>query len=94
MSSLLKLHFPKIQEQVDQAATSLAEKYPGFKPMFGSFFNFCINASIPKKKVPHIFCLSHVDAMNMAAMVCTVLVYCIGHSECSIYLSFYVLTMW
>lgn len=45
------------------------------EPLFGLFWNFCINAPLPRDGVYRVSCWPHVDAMNLALGICIVYVY-------------------
>jgi hypothetical protein len=47
-------------------------KSRGIEPIFGDFWNLCINASFPSQECIH--CIPHVDRKNIVG-ICTLLVY-------------------
>ena len=51
-----------------------AEKL-GITPLFGNFFNFCVNAPRYDKGIRRVNCFPHVDWKNLAIFVCIVFVY-------------------
>ena len=57
------------------------ERRYGIKPLFGVFWNFCVNAPYPKAGVKEVICRPHIDAMNVAIGVCVVLVYYVGRGR-------------
>ncbi|PBK94273.1 hypothetical protein ARMGADRAFT_1078972 [Armillaria gallica] len=71
-TSLVWHHFPQIYQRYYDCALYMQEK-EGLLPLFGIFWNFCINVSRPGVK--RVYCRPHVDRMNIAIGVCVVFVY-------------------
>ncbi|THH28035.1 hypothetical protein EUX98_g6147 [Antrodiella citrinella] len=77
VTSVLYHHFPALAKMMEAANQELFERFQ-MKPDFGLFWNFCLNAPYPAKRVDKVLCSPHVDAMNGAILVCAVLVYYVG----------------
>ena len=70
-SSLVKIMFPGVAERVEKSAAWHERTY-GIKPLFGVFWNLCINALFPGQKRVH--CLPHTDSKNIVG-VCLLAIY-------------------
>ncbi|KAI0694477.1 hypothetical protein C8T65DRAFT_698961 [Cerioporus squamosus] len=74
-SSILKMRFPSLADRVDRCAQKLAEQgWEHAMPMFGYWYNFCINCPRPNSNLG-VSTLPHVDGKNLALMVCAVFVW-------------------
>ncbi len=71
-ASIVKYEFPGIFERYTECSKYMKSHF-GIGPMFGCFFNFCINMSRPG--VPRVMCEPHVDKSNLAVGVCLLLIY-------------------
>ena len=45
------------------------------KPMFGLWYNYCINGARPGTEVEGVMCLPHTDGQNLALMMCVLFIY-------------------
>ena len=58
------------------------------KPMFGLWYNYCINGARPGTKIEGVSCYPHTDGQNLALMMCVLFIYgkCIlfWHSQYSL----------
>ena len=68
------------------SAKQIEAKYPELRitPMFGQFWNFCINAPVHSEEIHNVFCNPHVNAFNCSLFVCAVLVYSYGECKLTI----------
>ncbi|KAI0055118.1 hypothetical protein BV25DRAFT_1843180 [Artomyces pyxidatus] len=71
-SSMVEAHFPGIAQRYRRCHQVIKDEY-GIEPLFGLFYNFCLNAARPG--VPRVFCQPHVDWKNIAIGVCLIFVY-------------------
>ncbi|THU84826.1 hypothetical protein K435DRAFT_806393 [Dendrothele bispora CBS 962.96] len=71
---LLRAHFPQVAKRYQDCATKLEEMY-GIKPLFGLFWNFCVN--VPRAGIRRVHCKPHIDYKNIALGVCMIFVF--GH---------------
>ena len=62
--------FPGVAERFDKSARWYKER--GVEPLFGVYWNLCINAAFPKQARVH--CGPHADQKNIVG-ICTLLVY-------------------
>lgn len=65
--------FPRIVSRYKECHNNILATY-GIKPMYGLFYNFCLNGSIPGV-VDRVYCEPHVDWKNIAIGVCLIFVY-------------------
>ncbi|KAL1711555.1 hypothetical protein EV715DRAFT_163134, partial [Schizophyllum commune] len=72
-SSFVGFHFPGVAKRF-RNGISMIEKTYGIKPLYGLFFNFCLNAARPGA-VERVHCMPHADFKNLALAVCVVFVY-------------------
>ncbi|KAL1682149.1 hypothetical protein EV122DRAFT_204179, partial [Schizophyllum commune] len=72
-SAFVKTHFPGVARRFREGISVIEREY-GVKPLFGLFFNFCLNAARPGE-VERVHCLPHADYKNLALAVCLVFVY-------------------
>ncbi|THV02107.1 hypothetical protein K435DRAFT_792779 [Dendrothele bispora CBS 962.96] len=56
-------HFPQVAKRYQDCATKLEEMY-GIKPLFGLFWNFCVNT--PRAGIRRVHCKPHIDYKNIA----------------------------
>ncbi|KAF9026649.1 hypothetical protein BDZ89DRAFT_1134689 [Hymenopellis radicata] len=71
-NDLLRLLFPAIAARY-LACADYMRTHHKIEPMFGLFWNWCLNA--PLAGVKRVFCDPHVDFKNLALGVCIVFVY-------------------
>ena len=74
VSEVLRARFPKVAERIDDCEAKL--KAMGCKwatPLFGRFYNYCING--PRAQVLGVSTEPHVDGKNLALMLCGVFVW-------------------
>ena len=69
--------FPGVAECVETSAAWHEENH-GIKPLFGVFWNLCINAPLFDKGINNVVCDAHCDSKNGGVLVCAVLVYYFG----------------
>jgi hypothetical protein len=82
-TSLISLFFPGVKERFDKSAEWHREQY-GIKPLYGLFWNLCINASFPRKqdgKRPRVHAIPHADWKNGIA-ICLLLIYVLPGRMC------------
>jgi len=70
MNEIFEEEFPQMAERVKACAEAL-----GIEPLFGYFYNFCINAPSLHRGIWRVHCGPHVDWKNLAIFVCVVFVY-------------------
>jgi hypothetical protein len=70
MNKIFEKEFPQLAERYRQCAQRL-----GIQPLYGLFFNFCLNAPRLYKGIKRVHCLPHVDWKNLAIGICVVFVY-------------------
>lgn len=70
-SSVVKLIFPGVAQRFETSAKWHKETY-NIEPLFGHFWNFCLNGLFPGQK--RIHCLPHADAKNIVG-VCLLAIY-------------------
>jgi hypothetical protein len=63
--------FPGVAERFEHSAQWHREQF-GIEPLFGAYWNLCINAAFPKQR--RIHCIPHVDRKNIVG-VCALFVY-------------------
>ncbi len=68
---MVKLIFPGVAKRFDTSAQWHKETYD-IEPLFGYFWNLCINGLFPGQK--RIHCLPHADAKNIIG-VCLLAIY-------------------
>jgi hypothetical protein len=68
---LVQLAFPGVADRIQKSLEWHSKKY-GIKPLFGLFWNMCINSAFEGQKRVH--CKPHCDSKNVVG-VCAVLVY-------------------
>ncbi|KAF5322157.1 hypothetical protein D9619_002095 [Psilocybe cf. subviscida] len=71
VSRTVKIIFPGVAERMARSAKWQGNRW-GIKPMFGVFYNLCINGIFPHQK--RIHCEPHLDFKNIVG-VCALLVY-------------------
>ncbi|KAF9044589.1 hypothetical protein BDZ89DRAFT_1059069 [Hymenopellis radicata] len=78
-NDLVAILFPAIAARFQACADYMRTNHK-MEPMFGRFWNWCLNA--PLAGVKRVFCDPHVDFKNLALAVCVVFVYGIfNHRE-------------
>ena len=80
-SSVVRLIFPGIADRFNRSAEWHKEHNPGVEPMFGLFWNLCINAWFPGGRRIHT--TPHSDSKNPVG-VCILLVYVLPGCESSL----------
>lgn len=85
MSKIVELAFPGIAQRFKRSAAWHKEKY-GIEPMFGLFWNFCLNGIFFDQKRVH--CRPHADSKNPIG-VCVLMTYITLGCEYIIYFSSY-----
>lgn len=65
--------FPLIVARYKECHRIIWDNYK-IKPMYGLFYNFCLNGAWPGK-ADRVYCEPHVDWKNIAIGVCLVFVY-------------------
>lgn len=65
--------FPEIVARYKECHRIIGDTY-GIWPMYGLFYNFCLNGARPGK-VNRVYCEPHVDWKNIAIGVCLIFVY-------------------
>ncbi|KAI0259138.1 hypothetical protein BC834DRAFT_846937 [Gloeopeniophorella convolvens] len=66
VSSAVKMVFPNVVKRFDESAKWHFDRSKGrVRPLFGCFWNFCLNGILPGDSRVH--CLPHADAKNPAA---------------------------
>lgn len=65
--------FPEIVARYKRCHEYIKTRY-GINPMYGLFYNFCLNGAWPGK-TDRVYCEPHVDWKNIAIGVCLVFVY-------------------
>ena len=70
-SSLVRIMFPGVAERVETSA-AWHETNNGIKPLFGVFWNLCVNAMFPGQKRVH--CFPHIDFKNIVG-ICLIAIY-------------------
>jgi hypothetical protein len=68
--------FPGVADRLDKSAEWYKKK--GIEPLFGVYWNLCINAAFPKQT--RIHCGPHVDRKNIVG-ICTLLIYELPEGE-------------
>ncbi|KAA1467110.1 hypothetical protein DENSPDRAFT_847331 [Dentipellis sp. KUC8613] len=76
-TSLIKMVFPGVQERFERCAAWHQEAY-GIKPLFGSFFNLCVNGIFPGSSRVH--CLPHADSKNPVS-ICALMAYVLPNAK-------------
>ncbi|EIM79212.1 uncharacterized protein STEHIDRAFT_116684 [Stereum hirsutum FP-91666 SS1] len=69
----LEVSFPEIVARYKECHQTIGKTY-GIWPMYGLFYNFCLNGARPGT-VSRVYCEPHVDWKNIAIGVCLVFVY-------------------
>ena len=68
--------FPEIVARYEQCHKVISDNFGGMKPMYGLFYNFCLNGARPEPhKAKRVYCEPHVDWKNIAIGVCLLFVY-------------------
>ncbi|KAF9000561.1 hypothetical protein BDZ89DRAFT_1121642 [Hymenopellis radicata] len=62
-------NFPGIAARYRKCADTIGRKY-SLRPMFGLFWNWCLNAALPSQGIKRVYCDPHVDWKNIALGVC------------------------
>jgi hypothetical protein len=70
MNSIFQREFPLLAKRIQACADAL-----GIQPLYGFFFNFCLNAARPSHHINRVHCSPHVDWKNLAIGVCVIFVY-------------------
>jgi len=70
MNQVFEQEFPAIALRYKACADTL-----GIKPLFGYFFNFCLNAPRPRFGIRRVHCKPHVDWKNLAIGICVIFIY-------------------
>jgi hypothetical protein len=70
MNQVFEQEFPAIARRYKTCAEAL-----GIKPLFGYFFNFCLNAPRPLLGILRVHCKPHVDWKNLAIGICVIFIY-------------------
>lgn len=65
-------HWPEAAARFELCADHMYKEY-GIRPLFASFWNFCLNGVRPG--VPRVYCGPHVDFKNIALGICILFVY-------------------
>ncbi|KAG2092750.1 hypothetical protein BD769DRAFT_1395324 [Suillus cothurnatus] len=73
---LLVREFPLLAKRIQACADAL-----GIQPLYGFFFNFCLNAARPLHHINRVHCSPHVDWKNLAIGVCVIFVYGLGQFD-------------
>ncbi|KAG1769733.1 hypothetical protein EV702DRAFT_1202763 [Suillus placidus] len=68
MNAVFEAEFPLLAKRYSDCAKTL-----GIHPLYGHFFNFCLNS--PRGWVKRVHCSPHVDFKNIAIGVCVLFVY-------------------
>ncbi|KAK0188514.1 hypothetical protein F5146DRAFT_1140036 [Armillaria mellea] len=71
-TSLTRHEFPSVGDRVQQCASYMDQVY-GITPLFGLFWNFCLN--MWWAGIPHVFCDPHIDKNNLACAICAIFVF-------------------
>ena len=79
-SALVRMWFPGVAERLEEVA-QVWKQTRGLEPMFGLFWNFCINGIYPDMQRVH--CAPHADRQNFLG-VCVIQVYCLPGCELGI----------
>lgn len=74
MNEILEVEFPLIARRYKACAQYMRDTY-GIEPLYGLFWNFCLNAARPKRVIRRVHCFPHVDWKNLAIGICVVFVY-------------------
>ncbi|PIL25541.1 hypothetical protein GSI_12379 [Ganoderma sinense ZZ0214-1] len=72
-ASTLRIRFPVIAQRVDRCTKNLLEMgiEPAIAtPLFGLWYNYCINGARPHAGIDGVSCQPHTDAQNLAIMMC------------------------
>ena len=77
IQSTLEIVFPAVAKRYRKLAAWHKATY-GIEPLFGGFWNFCLNGPVFGEGIRNVICEPHVDAKNGAIMLCAVLVFYIG----------------
>lgn len=70
MNSIFQREFPLLGRRIRACADSL-----GIEPLYGLFFNFCLNAARPSCHINRVHCSPHINWKNLAIGVCVIFVY-------------------
>ncbi|KIY48688.1 hypothetical protein FISHEDRAFT_58749 [Fistulina hepatica ATCC 64428] len=54
---------------------STLEERHGIMPLFGLYWNYCVNHTLPHLGVKRVFCVPHADWKNLALAVCAIFIY-------------------
>ncbi|PIL27790.1 hypothetical protein GSI_10943 [Ganoderma sinense ZZ0214-1] len=77
-ASILRIRFPIIAQRVDRCTATLIDMGVDravATPLFGLWYNYCINAARPHAGIEGVSCQPHTDAQNLAIMMCALFVY-------------------
>ena len=74
VTSVVELMFPGVAQRFRKCADWHQKTY-GFGPLFGLFFNLCINTCFPGQRRVH--CAPHADSKNIVG-VCVLVIYQVG----------------
>lgn len=80
-SSLVRRHFPKIGDRLEDTQNVGKQKFGLEDSLFGLFHNFCINSPVFEDGINDVFCIPHTDSQNGAILVCVVMVYYYGNCK-------------
>ena len=79
-SDQFRLNFPQLAARFDNVSKINEETY-GIKPLFGYWYNLCVNAprfSWHNEKggdTQDVICAPHIDAENWAVYLCCIFIY-------------------
>ncbi len=74
VTDIMNTRFPALAQRVYDCEASLrAQKLDYAKPLFGCFYNYCING--PQGEVKGVSTEPHVDGKNLALMFCCIFIY-------------------
>ena len=77
-SNILAIRFTWMAGRVVGCQNSLEKLGYGpeiAKPMFGLWYNYCINGARPGGVVDGVSCFPHTDGQNLAIMMCVLFIY-------------------
>ncbi|KIY53299.1 hypothetical protein FISHEDRAFT_69150 [Fistulina hepatica ATCC 64428] len=73
-SALVETYFPGVAARFRNNHVWMKDRH-GISPLFGLFWNYCVNHALPDLGVPRVFCAPHADWKNLAIAVCAIFVY-------------------
>lgn len=73
VTSLLITYFPGVAKWYHNCAEAMQKHY-GIRPLFGLFWNLCVNAPWPVTNKPGVICGPHADRKNVPA-ICALFTY-------------------